>query len=361
MFFQTMFQLMSPGVDYNLTLSRTDGKLTVLVMPKVNGLKDAAQHNLVPFTLCAAPDEIDRGFFPTLQQPLPQAAALLTNMAEYEKQADKAAASSKATKDEKSKADKEAKEKKDKYDGFMKKAGESEAAGDADGALLQLQQARLHATDKAVKTVDEKIAAIKAKTSQGSLFGDTEPQSVAPTASQPVAIPAQPTSQQGAMQLEVQPVPQAQSNVQSMQELPVQSQGAAPQPALPQEVQPMAQPTPQLQTAPPSVYQPMQGQPTPQPQQAQPAIPPQGYPVYPQPPQGGQPGFGAGMFGMAPGNGQGYPQQGAYAKPHGDHSGMAPNPSFMSAGEVYNPSDYADIPDVHLTHVGRVLSNPQSL
>jgi hypothetical protein len=35
---------------------------------------------------------------------------------------------------------------------------------------------------------------------------------------------------------------------------------------------------------------------------------------------------------------------------------MAHNPNFMSAGEVYNPGDYADIPDVHVTHVGQAMN-----
>lgn len=52
----------------------------------------------------------------------------------------------------------------------MKKAEEQEKAEKFADAVVSLQQARLHATDKDIKTVDEKIAALKSKMSQGSLF-----------------------------------------------------------------------------------------------------------------------------------------------------------------------------------------------
>ncbi len=225
-----MFQMMSPGVDYNLTMSRTETKMTVLVMPKVNGLEDKARHNLVPFTLCATADEIDRGFFPALQQPLPVAATLLTNMADFEKRANKAAANSKAAKDEKAKTDKDEKQKKEKYDTHLKKAEELEAAENYDGAVMQLQQARLHATEKDAKTVDEKIAALKAKASQGLLFNvpTVEP---APEVPQPVIANAQPeqTAPQPAV---AQPAPE-QPQPQPAQPQPVQQPQQAPPPAFP--------------------------------------------------------------------------------------------------------------------------------
>jgi PRTRC genetic system protein E len=125
MFFQTMFQMMSPGVDYNLTISRTENKMTVLVMPKVNNLKDTAQNKLVPFTVTATATEMDAGFFAAIGQPVTRTAGLLTNMAEHEKQTNKVAASSKVTKEETGKAEKESKtgkkleEKKSKHQGSL--------------------------------------------------------------------------------------------------------------------------------------------------------------------------------------------------------------------------------------------------
>jgi PRTRC genetic system protein E len=250
MFFQTMFQTMRPGVDYNLTLSRTENRLTVLVMPKVNDLKDTAQHNLVPFTLTGTAGEIDRGFFPALHQPVTRAAGLLTNMAEYEKQADKAAAASKAAKDEKGKSDREAKEKKD--------AGTK-------------------------------------KTDMGTLFENAPAQPV-----QPAAVPVAP--------------------VASVQEPPRTMAFPAEQPA----------PVQLPQTAAPVPTQPMAGfgmfapQPPAQPAAQQPQ------PVYP-----------------------GYPPVPHYPQP----AAASASPGYAAGDPVYNPADYADIPDVHLTHVGKAMSH----
>ncbi len=243
-----MFQTMRPGVDYNLTLSRTENRLTVLVMPKINELKDTAQHNLVPFTLTGTAEEIDRGFFPALHQPVARAAGLLTKMAEYEKQADKAAAASKSAKEEKNKTDKAAKEKKEKQEADAPKAD------------------------------------------MGTLFETPSVQ----------AAPVPP-----AQQVPVQQPPLAP---------PIQTQPAAP-----------AQPMPGFG---------MFGPPVPQPS-PQPAIqqPPQTYPSYPPMPQ--------------------YPQTGP--------GSAGTYPDYPSGAPLYNPADYAEIPDVHLTHVGQGMNHIPSM
>lgn len=233
-----MFQMMRPGVDYNLTLSRTENKMTVLVMPKVNELKDSAQHNLVPFTVTATADEIDRGFFSAVQQPVARAAVMLANMAEYEKHLDKAASNSKSAKEQKEKLSKEEKAKKDKHDGHLKKAEEQETAGNLDGALTQLQQARLHATEKEQKTVDEKIAALKAKMGKGSLFdvpaAEATSTSVPVQASEQLAAPAaMPQSE---------PAATAQTPAQASEQLAAPA--AIPQPEPMQQAVATTQPAP---------------------------------------------------------------------------------------------------------------------
>lgn len=295
-----MFQMMSPGVDYNLTVNKTDNKMTVLVMPKVNGLKDAAQTHLVPFSLSGAPDEIDRGFFAAVQQPLQRAGGLLTNMSQFEKQADKTAANSKATKEAKSKEDKETKEKKERYDKHIKKAGEQEIAGNLSEAMTSLQQARLSAGEKDLKTVDEKIAALRGKMSQGSLF---EVETVAPQ-------PAQEQLQTAAQQ---PPQPEIQQPQQQVQQAP------APQPG--------------------QYQQPFPGNGSQQPPQMQPGFF-QPQPQYPPQYSGQQP-----YYQQVP------PAGGAYD----------PAAAPMQAGQVFNPADYAGMPDVHMTHVGEIMSNQQQV
>lgn len=170
MFYHYLDQVMSPGVDLNLTVTKTENGLIVMVMPKVNGLNDPAQNRLMPLVLKGSPKELDANFFPSITAPVQKTSGLLLNMKAYEEQADRAAAASKAEKDKKDKESKEVKEKKDKYDGFISKADEFEADGKLEEAVMQLKQARLHANEKQSKAVDEKIAALKAKQSQGSLF-----------------------------------------------------------------------------------------------------------------------------------------------------------------------------------------------
>lgn len=170
MFFTQINQLMNQATDITLVIRKKEGLLTVSAMPKINGLKDEAQNHIVPLTITGTPEELDRGFLPTVCRPLQKATGLLANMSQFEQQADKAAANSKAAKELKDKEAKDAKEKKDKYEKLMKTAAELEAAQKHSEALAALKQARTFATQQAVKTVDERINALRMKMNQGSLF-----------------------------------------------------------------------------------------------------------------------------------------------------------------------------------------------
>ena len=208
MFFTQINQMMNQAVDVTLVIRKKEGMLMVSAMPKSNGLKDEAQNHIVPLTVTGTPQELDMGFIQAICQPIQRAAGLLTNMSQFERQADKAAANSKAEKEKKDKEAKEAKEKKEKFDKLMKKASELETEQKYADAIASLKQARVFATEQAVKSVDEKINAIRMKTNQGSLFEmapATEPQPQAQTVqvSQPVAqtqMPPQQTIQQPMVQ-----------------------------------------------------------------------------------------------------------------------------------------------------------------
>ena len=269
MFFTHVSQMMTEGVDLTLVMRKTaDGLMTVSLMPKSTSLKDSAQNHLVPLTLNGTPAELDAGFFTAAMQPVQRVTGLIANMAEFEKQADKAASDSKASKYVKSTKEKEPKEVKDKrerYEKHMKKAEEQMTAKDYDGAILSLQQARLIATEEQATKIDEKIAAAKAAQSQGSLF-EVPTAQAAPAI--PSAVPAQPAS----------PAPQPIVQAQPMS-------AAAP---IPQQVpvQPTTTAMPQ-QTAP---------------QPAAAPYPAGGYPQQPLPPipQYEQPYSGVDPFGMPP-------------------------------------------------------------
>ena len=122
MFFTSISQMMTESVDLTLVIRKANGQLTVSTLPKANGLKDEAQNYIVPLTLTGTPEEMDAEFLQHIMQPIRKATGLISNLMEFEKQADKAAANSKAAKD--AKETKEEKEKREKYEKHMKKAEE---------------------------------------------------------------------------------------------------------------------------------------------------------------------------------------------------------------------------------------------
>lgn len=201
MFFTQINQLMAQSVDITMVIRKSATGMTVSVLPKSNGLKDEAQNHIVPLTLSGLPGELDAGFMNAIANPIRKVSGLLTNMAEFEKQADKAAANSKASKEQKAKETKEEKEKREKYEKHMKKAEELIAAKNHKEAVTALGQARLYATEQNRKTVDEKIEEQKRAMNRGSLFDLMEQAEQQPgqQASQPVTeqkpMAQQPTGQ----------------------------------------------------------------------------------------------------------------------------------------------------------------------
>ena len=157
MLFTAIHQMMTEGVDLTLVIRKTNGRLTVSTLPKSNGLKDEAQNHIVPLTVSGLPQELDAGFLQAISRPVQKASGLLTNMAQFEAQAEKAASESKAAKEQKSKETKEEKEKREKYEKHLKKADELIAAGNHKDAVTALGLARQYATEANKKTVDGKI------------------------------------------------------------------------------------------------------------------------------------------------------------------------------------------------------------
>lgn len=245
MFFTQVYQMMTQGVDLTMVIRKSAEGLTVSVLPKSNGtLKDEAQNHIVPLTVSGTPQELDAGFLGTVARPVQKTCGLISNMQEFEKQADKAAADSKVSKEQKSKETKEEKEKREKYEKHMKKAEELITAKNHKEAITALGQARLYATPQNQKTVDENIAAMKAEMNKGSLFELMEeaPQPVQQPR-QPIAQP-QPANTAPVRQQSPQPVRQQPVYGQSVQQVPQQygqyQQGA--QPSRQPVQQPMQQP-----------------------------------------------------------------------------------------------------------------------
>ena len=283
MFFTQFNQLMAGSVDITLVIRKSATGMTVSVLPKSNGLKDEAQNHIVPLTLSGTPEELDGGFFQTIARPVQKVSGLLTNMAEFEKQADKTAKDSKAAKEAKAKETKEEKEKREKYEKLMKKADELATAKNHKEAVTVLGQAKAYANPQQAKEIEEKIKAQTAELNKGSLFGmDAFEQQPAP---------------QPAPQPQPQPVPHSR---------PLQGQAPGNIPPQPHPAsrgqQPVRQPIPPRQ--------PVQ-QPAPYPGGQQP------YHAQPYPGQGGQ-----------------YPQPGAYGQQ------PAPQPLQPAAGLGGNMPQY---------------------
>lgn len=230
---------MAQSVDITMVIRKSATGMTVSVLPKSNGLKDEARNHIVPLTLSGLPGELDAGFMNAIANPIRKVSGLLTNMAEFEKQADKAAANSKASKEQKAKETKEEKEKREKYEKHMKKAEELIAAKNHKEAVTALGQARLYATEQNRKTVDEKIEEQKRAMNQGSLFDLMEQAEQQPgqQAPQPVAeqkpMAQQPTGQmppQQPRQYVQQPAPQPMQGQQPAYHRPAQPQMPPQQP-----------------------------------------------------------------------------------------------------------------------------------
>ena len=149
--------MMTESVDLTIVIRKTNGQLTVSTLPKSNGLKDEAQNHIVPLTVTGTPQELDTGFLQAVTRPIQKTCGLISNMAQFEAQADKAAASSKAAKEAKSKETKEEREKREKYEKLMKKAEELTAARNHREAVSVLTQAKAHANAAQLKEIEEKI------------------------------------------------------------------------------------------------------------------------------------------------------------------------------------------------------------
>lgn len=306
MFFTQINQLMAQSVDITMVIRKSATGMTVSVLPKSNGLKDEARNHIVPLTLSGLPEELDAGFMNAIANPVRKVSGLLTNMAEFEKQADKAAANSKASKEQKAKETKEEKDKREKYEKHMKKAEELIAARNHKEAITTLGQARLYATEQNRKTVDEKIEEQKRAMNQGSLFDLME------------------QAEQQAEQQSGQQAPQPVAEQKSMAQQP---SGQVPPPQQPRQYvqQPQQQPAPK----------PMQGQQPAYHRPAQPQMPPQQ--PYPYPQQGA-------YLQGAQGGQQYYEEQ---MQPYyTERQASYQQPPYPPQDEpTYRPEDYEEYPD----------------
>ena len=318
MFFTAIHQMMTENVDLTIVIRKANGQLTVATLPKSNGLKDEAQNQIIPLTVTGTPQELDAEFLQAVTRPIQKASGLIANMAQFEAQADKAAANSKAAKEAKSKESKEEREKREKYEKLMKKAEDMTVAKNYREALNLLGQAKPHANEAQLKEIEEKPRAVEKEMNRGSLFDLMERQ-------------AQP-EQQPVVQNRTQPQPQ-----QVMQPQPTY----APARQAPASKQPQRQ-TPMQQPERPEFGQP----PVQQTQQTglwplqQPELQPVRQPLQPHPHHASQnTGAGQDAYGTHPATGgwrdESFLQEDEQQQPYFSDSEQL----------VYNPKDYEDYID----------------
>ena len=98
MFFSQNSQAMVKGIDLSLVIRKQADRLTVSVLPKSESLKDGTRNNIVPLIVSGYPAELDAGFFASAFRPLQRVEGLITNIVQFERQAEKAASESKQVK-----------------------------------------------------------------------------------------------------------------------------------------------------------------------------------------------------------------------------------------------------------------------
>ena len=248
MFFQAINQMITAGTDLSINIRRVNSNLTVAVVPRRSGVKDGER--IVPLILNGTPEELDAGFLQAVGTPVQKAQGILTNLESFEKQAEQAVSQSKTSKPTVEKESKEAREKREKMEKLLKKAEDATAGKHYSEALTWLRQAKVLAQPDKQADIDNKMAEVQKKASEGSLFDMVQP---------PVTAP-QPSLQQSAPQPMAAPTPQYRSGEQVPMFMPEQP-APAPQPV----AQPQVQPVQYRQPAP----QPVPQQAAPQPQDIQ--------------------------------------------------------------------------------------------
>ncbi|KAB4217184.1 PRTRC system protein E [Bacteroides uniformis] len=259
MFFTAIHQMMTEGVDLTLVIRKANGQLTVSTLPKSNGLKDEAQNHIIPLTVSGMPEELDAGFLQAVARPVQKAAGLITNMAQFEAQAEKAASESKAAKEARSKETKEEKEKREKYEKYLKKAEELIAAKKHSEAVTALGQARPYAQPQDQKKIDGMVEEQKKAMNKGSLFelmDEPAPQAQPQPQPRPMAATVQqrqqPQSQPMAIPVQQPPYPQQPQAPRPMAGQPQQPSMRPPQRPVQHQVPPQPQYAPQPSVQPPS-------------------------------------------------------------------------------------------------------------
>lgn len=172
MFFQTIYGLLTESTEVGINIRRVNDKLTVAVMPRHKELKDGASGGFIPLVASGTPEELDCGFANIMAAPVAKAVGIMTNLKEFERQAEKAAAKGKpkAAAEKETKEAKETKEKNDRLDKLMKRIDESVSARRFGDAVALLKHAMTFAPAERLDAVKARMQEVRRKSEEGSLF-----------------------------------------------------------------------------------------------------------------------------------------------------------------------------------------------
>lgn len=181
--------MLAEGTELGIHIRRVENRLCVAVMPQREKLKDGAAQSIVPLVVSGTPEELDTEFLAQIARPMEKVQGILMNLEAFEKQAEKAAAESKAAQPAAKKETKEERERREKLEKLLKKADDSAAARQYSNALIWLRQAERLAPAEQLAEIKRKMEEVQRKNDEGSLFASMpEPKPVVPIPStvQPV-------------------------------------------------------------------------------------------------------------------------------------------------------------------------------
>jgi len=133
----------APDVEWVLAVKQiASGNIVVSVLYKDGACGDKAAKVIPPLVFSASPEKIDDCFFTDITTAMGTTIEILSSMAQYQKQQEKAKQSAQGEKSKSNKADKPKAEVLDKYAAAMLKADELEAQGKFRDAWMKVPSAQ---------------------------------------------------------------------------------------------------------------------------------------------------------------------------------------------------------------------------
>lgn len=143
-FFKSILALQVAG-NWKINIAKEDtDRLIVSVLFFNDTIGDDARKKVPPILLKGTAEELDKGFFEAIEEPVKDTAQLFANMEQFLKEKEQAKVSSQMEMDNALKMDKEKTEMQKQYEQAMKKADELETAGKFKEAWMTVPQADLY-------------------------------------------------------------------------------------------------------------------------------------------------------------------------------------------------------------------------